>query len=79
MAITFGPVDNFQTWIDAVQTAAIVISTLVLAYVANLLRVAASDLTRDMRTVLDRQVELDRRLGKLEAEAHSRSNQDHPS
>jgi hypothetical protein len=65
-------VNRWPEWIDAVQTAGIIVSTLVLAYVANLLRVAARDLSRNMRAVLDRQVDIERRLEKLEAEAHSR-------
>ena len=71
--------DNFQTWIDAVQTAAIVVSTLILAYVANLLRIGAQSLGRDMRAIVDRQVDVERRVDKLEAEAHSRDgrSQDH--
>jgi hypothetical protein len=53
-------------FVDAVQTTAIVVSLLAFIWIANLLRIAAQNLVRDMRTVLDRQVELERRLKALE-------------
>ena len=53
-------------WVDAVQTVGIVVSTLILAYMANLLRLGAQNLTRDMRTVLNRQADIEARLKKLE-------------
>jgi hypothetical protein len=72
-------------WIDAIQTigivvcaSGIIVSCLALLFVANLLRVAAKVLTKDMRTIIEQLAVNSSRIDDLEAELHASRSAESP-